>query len=182
MLLIRPDIEQGVRNRITVMRETIGEDIEDPELAKQREELDKLEKQLREFETREDFKKIAKEYWSSNEVQLSTMAQVLQEMGAEIERMARSAEDANKLNKMDIASSFEKRKGEFSSIGEKLLEFVPAGERTGELVMRVSGSWEKLKGVGVMIEFLQGMVSETEDESVAISKKLATEGKKMAKL
>jgi hypothetical protein len=182
MLLIRPDVEQSIRNRIAAIRETPAGELSHEQVEESNMKLAQLEKSLDDFKNSAEFKKISEQYWADNDVQLSTMTDILQEVSAEMGKLSGSAEKAAKLRKDDIVNSIEKRKKELSKTMEDLLEFTPAGAMTGELVRVTSEAWEKAKGAKAMIEILQDFSSELENESAGVSKKLDAEKKRLARL
>ncbi len=182
MLLIKPEEEQSLRNRISLMRELLTEDTELPERGQRLAELEKFEEQLDGLKRTDEFRRISQDYWSSNEAQVSAIAKILGEASGEMEWFSGQIEEANRLKKPSNAAGFERRRAELSAICKDLLELVPAGAKTGELVRAISESWEKLKGAKIMMDALEGFLSQVEEKSISLSKKLAPEKKRLANL
>lgn len=170
-------MEEALRNRIALMREMLADETDVTAAKEQEGKLLELERELEAFEKNGEFKKVSDEYWSHNGVQLSVMSMILQELGIEMAKLAGlSGEKGKKANELE---ELEKRKKDFSGDIDGILAFVPVGARTGWLVRQVSEDWEKAKGARDRIAFIKTLISEGEGVSLAISRKLELERKKL---
>ncbi|MFH1470899.1 MAG: hypothetical protein ABIF01_04075, partial [Candidatus Micrarchaeota archaeon] len=122
------------------------------------------------------------EYWSNSDTQLSAMGALLQELTQEVGKISKSIEDAKKVRKSSMVPDLEKKRNELTAISQSLLDFVPAGERSSQAVVRVSESWEKLKGAKGLMDYMAEASAKIEDGSTTVSKKIDAESKRLERL
>ncbi len=181
MLLVRPDVEERLRSELALLREKaslMDSDVADRKLKR----ADELERKLDAFKQRDEFKKISEEYWSDNDVQLSTMSSIFDEISEEIERINSSLEQAQKMKKRSLVLKLQKKGKELDSALRNIFEFVPCGGRTGGYVKDVCGAWAKQQETKNRLESLREIMEKHEETGIPIEKRLAAATKRLERI
>ncbi|MFH1448180.1 MAG: hypothetical protein ABIG39_04915 [Candidatus Micrarchaeota archaeon] len=181
MLFVRPDAEQNLRDRIALLRRRTA-NMEPDRAEEENRKLDWLEKSMDEFKNSDEFKRISEEYWSDNNVQLSFMCDLFQELSGEAEALKVSMEKAKRFKKPSVLEKMGKRMKNLTVIMHNIFEFVPVGLRTGNTVMDVCEARVKSIGNETERSVLMDEIEEKKEEMLVFSKKLFAGRKTLARL